>query len=364
LRKACGRSYVGAIAQALSRSLGASEEDEALRLSYAVSLVLRASFGFSWLVPLAVLPGCLVSFKDYPLAEADGASSVTHGGRGGAEAPTTGGTDGAADAGGTTGASSPGGATAMGGAAAAGGSSAAGTANTEGGSNLTGGSSSAGSSSGGGDVGAAAGNASAGAPDMPLPNTNVIDDFEDGDPSILNNDGRGGDWYVGNDGGRGTQTPRAGTPLKPSLLDPARGASTRAAHTYGGPFQQYALIGTGFATDGKNVVAYDLTGYTGLRLWVRSDAQGSAAAKVVRLNIATPATDAGGSCSVCNDHFGADLALTSKWVQIEVAFASVKQAGWGRPQLAKADLSKAKRLEFLFVADVSFDLWVDDIELY
>jgi hypothetical protein len=109
---------------------------------------------------------------------------------------------------------------------------------------------------------------------------------------------------------------------------------------------------------------YDLSGFRGMRLWVRSGSMLAGSAKSVRLNLPTPDTNAGGTCMVCNDHFGFDVPLTSQWVQIDVPFSSLEQQGYGRPLLASADLEHVTSLQLGFVGNVAFDLWVDDIELY
>jgi hypothetical protein len=137
------------------------------------------------------------------------------------------------------------------------------------------------------------------------------------------------------------------------------------AHTWGGPFRTWgALVGTALASSGAQSLPYDLSGFTGLKVWVRSGSTSQYAAKKVRLNLPTPATNPGGGCSICNDHFGADIPLTSKWAQIELPFASLKQTGTGRPLLQTPDLAHVTAMQFLFPANVTFDLWLDDIELY
>jgi hypothetical protein len=187
----------------------------------------------------------------------------------------------------------------------------------------------------------------------------LIDDFEDGNAAIITQQGRIGSWYVGNDG-MGTQTPRVGQPMAPSLLERTRGKSQRAIHTFGGPFAGWgALIGTAFGPD-----AYDLSAYTGLRLWVRTTSTAGSAARSVRINLPMPGTNSGGDCSVCNDHFGADLPLTPEWTQLTVPFASLRQRGFGHPQLPEPDLAHVTSLQLSFTGGVVFDLWIDDVELY
>ncbi len=205
--------------------------------------------------------------------------------------------------------------------------------------------------------------AAGGVPSTP-DGVSTVDDFENKDGAILELDDRKGDWYVSNDG-RGMQTPRAGAELLPSSLEPPREESTQALHTVGGPFFLWgALVGVSLASG----AGYDLSGYTGIRLWVRSGAPavggpGAVAAKQVRLNLTTAATSAGGSCTVCNDHFGADVPLTAQWAQVDLPLASLKQSGFGQPKL-ELDLSAVLDLQLTFPANVSFDLWVDDVVLY
>jgi hypothetical protein len=149
------------------------------------------------------------------------------------------------------------------------------------------------------------------------------------------------------------------------LLSPPRESSLRAAHTFGGPFPTWgALIGSSLATNGSEAAAYDVSGHTGIKLWVRSGATSLYAAKQVRLNLPTPATTSGGGCSVCNDHFGVDVPLTSKWTQITVPFSSLRQTGYGMPRLFAPDLSHVMAIQLMFAKNVSFDLWVDDIVFY
>jgi hypothetical protein len=214
-----------------------------------------------------------------------------------------------------------------------------------------------------GDGGDAEGPASSGG-SMTWSSDNVIDDFEDGNQALPELAGRSGAWYVANDG-RGMQTPPMSQPLMPSPLMPMRAESEHGARTFGGPFQTWgALIGTSLATEAGKRVAYDLSAYEGIRLWVRSGSMAPSAAKTVRLNILTPATLPGGGCFECNDHFGAVIPLTPQWQQVDVNLGSLAQSGFGTPKLASPDLEQALALELLVARGVTFDLWVDDIELY
>jgi hypothetical protein len=212
--------------------------------------------------------------------------------------------------------------------------------------------------SGSGTGGKATGGSSTGVSAREL----MIDDFEDGNQAILQQQGRNGFWYISNDG-QGMQTPGADAPFTPSALVPARAGSGHGAHTYGGPFSSWgALIGAAFVSNAGTRAPYDLSAYRGFRLWLRSGGMLPAAANKVRFNLLTSATIVGGT--LCNDHFGADIPLTSSWTQIQVPFATLKQIGFGSPMGASVDTTHALGLELLFTTNVAFDLWLDDVELY
>lgn len=261
--------------------------------------------------PAWLLFGCLVSFNDYPLGALDDGAGMNEGGSGVMLTAGTG-----------TGGGTPEGAT------------------------------------GGGGSEGATGGTGGGKMAMPAVSENLIDDFEDGDDAIREHAGRSGIWYVANDG-FGPQTPRAEQPLLPVGLKPARGASKRGLHTTGGPFGVWgALIGTALALDGDEVLPYDLSGYSGVRLWLRAGSQAPGVAQVARVNFVTPATK-----DPPSDHFGVDIELTPEWQQVEVPFESLEQLGFGFP-LPAPDLTQVLALQFFFERTQAFDLWVDDIELY
>jgi hypothetical protein len=195
-------------------------------------------------------------------------------------------------------------------------------------------------------------------------NPNLIDDFEDGDDLIFEQQGRKGTWFISNDG-TGPQTPEAGAQVLPSTFMLVRSGSTRGLHTSGGPFATWGtIVGTPLASMGNEPAPYDLSGYQGIRLWVRTSSTSLAAAKDVRFDLPTVGTTKGAGCMVCGDHFGMRIPLTSKWTQIDVRFANIKQTGFGRPLLMRPDLKSVTGLQFQFPENVGFDLWVDDIELY
>lgn len=286
------------------------------------------------------VPGCLVGFNDYPAGDW---------GAGGKLASTNGG--GPASAGGVAGSTEPP-VTIAGSGAASGSAMTAGT--TSGGV--------VGSELGGGAAGEPS--ADAGAGGASEPNPNLIDDFEDGDEHILRQQGRDGSWFVRNDG-TATQAPAADAPALPSSFVLVRSGSERGMHTTGGPFETWgAVVGTTLATSSGIAVPYDLSHFQGLKLWLRTNSTSPNAAKEARLNFVAVATSSGSGCTVCDDHWGAPVPLTSKWVEVDVPFSGLRQAGFGVPRLTSPDLTGVTALELAFPAGVSFDLWLDDPELY
>ena len=306
-------------------------------------------FTWSRLAPLALLSGCLVTFNDYPAGDLTSTGAT---GGGGTLSLSGSGPESGGPAGGSTSGGSPTSTGGNAGSIAAGGTDVAGSQTVGVGGTMM------------APVGGSPADSGGAAAEV---DPNMIDDFEDGDGLILEQQGRKGAWFVQNDGS-GMQTPEAGAAALPSEFVLVRGASTRGMHTSGGPFDSWgAVIGTPLASSGSAAAPYDLSGYQGLKLWVRSNSAAPGTAKEVRLNFVTTATTTamGGNCGTpCGDHLGAVIPLTSKWVQITVPFSSLKQTGIARPRATLADLASATSLQFLFPDNVSFDLWLDDIALY
>ena len=314
------------------------------------------------LAGLLALPSCMVSFKDYPVGPlgtdtSDGGTHASGSNTGGGVSPGAG-----TESGGTV--------TVMGGTSA--GNTMSGTGGASGGTAPNGGTGAnagnAGTETGGTsggmigmggeptDGGAQTEGGAPGVTESPM-----IDDFEDGDGLILAVSGRSGAWYASNDG-TDTQTPKPGQSLVPSTLNPARGASTRGARTSGGSFNIWgALIGTPLKNDSS---PYDISGYQGVRFWVKSVSNAWNAAKKMRVALPMTGTVNGSGCTVCNDHFAAEFNLSSTWTQVSVPFSALKQAGTGKPLLGAPDLKHVISLEFGIAAHAVFDVYLDDVELY
>jgi len=293
--------------------------------------------------------GCVVSFQDYPLAT------------GGANASSGADTLGASGSGATAGTGATGGSGAIGGSdsGANGGSSSSSAGDSASGGNAgdSGGSSAGGTSDGGGSGASGGQGGSAGMPML----TDMIDDFEDGDAQILLNAGRSGAWFAANDGSyAGMQTPDIRGPINPSVLMPARMMSTRAMHVTGSGFRTWgAYVGASFI-GGATPKPYDVSTYQGVQFYGKIGK--AMASKTVR--VAFRDYDTGFGCTSCGDNFGSDVTVGDAFELIQVPFADLKQQGWGMPQAAALDAKRVYAVLFSWPANVTFDLWIDDLSFY
>jgi hypothetical protein len=184
----------------------------------------------------------------------------------------------------------------------------------------------------------------------------MIDDMEDGDPSICSTNGRIGSWFSFGDGSGGMQTlaPNADT-------EGERGASHHAVHFTGSGFTDWgAIVGFNLNDAGLGRHVYDAGGAGGVTFWMKSDAP---------VNIQFPISQTaliadGGTCVEatidCNDHFAFSItAPAAGWKQYQVPFTALRQrsgATWNPATILG--------LQFLVPGGVSFDVWIDDIAFY
>jgi hypothetical protein len=320
-------------------------------------LALRTSSALSLVTALS-LTGCLVSFEDYPLSAL---------GSGGSRASESGSDAGGASAGIAAGDSGPGGSAA--GDLALGGSASGGAAmgGSATGGDTTGGAAMGGSAAGGDAGGAgmggapAGGSAAGGAGGAVMPPSDLlIDDFEDGDNLIVPVAGRNGAWFVSNDGSS-QQTPDPKMACLPSLLNPPRAASTMALHTTGANFTTWgAMVGANFVVNGITVQPYDISAHLGVTFTAKIGKATSV--KQVRVSIRNYDTLYG--CTVCGDPFGATATMSDTFTTIQVPFASMKQQGFGKPQLPNFDTKRTYAITFSWAAHQTFDVWIDDVAFY
>ncbi len=316
--------------------------------------VMRISVG-SWLV-FAVAVGWLASGC---------ASAGDSGGRGGSGGQGSGsGGSGSAAQGSNNGTT----VTYMGGSSAGGsGSSSAQAGSGSGATGAAGSGSGESGSSGGGS--SAAVDCSA----LPLPanSDDVISTFEDGTGSVSQVAGRGGGFYMFNDG-TGTQMPPPGALPDATKVD--RCDSMFALCMSGSGFTMW---GAGMGTDlgptsgggdgGTGTKSpYDASMYKGISFWAKANA-GSTGAIRVSLKDKNTAPE-GGVCddsvssgaTACNDDWGKALTLTMDWKPYTIMFADMRQSGWGAAYSA-FDVKNVYSLQFQVNQGLDFDLCIDDL---
>jgi hypothetical protein len=191
----------------------------------------------------------------------------------------------------------------------------------------------------------------------------LIDDMEDGDPSICELKGRTGAWYAVGDGtdvtGSATMT------LANEAIPGRRDASWRAMHFSGSGFTAWgAIVGLNLYVPKLAAEEYDASAAGGIAFWMRNNV-------LLDVKLRTPATaerTAGGSCEQhdagfnCNNHFRfAVTAVHGDWTRYEVPFTALTQQSRGT---AVWDPSTLLGIEFAVPANASFDVWIDDLAFY
>lgn len=229
----------------------------------------------------------------------------------------------------------------------------AGAAPSGGASAGTGGSSPVSYGGAGGAPGAAGSIGVAGAGgSAPVLNFDLIDDMEDGDINILNLSGRSGSWYTFSDK-TGNQA------LIVALLNPMRGASTRAMETSGQGFVTWGA-GMGFSLNqgGATISPYDASSFQGVRFFGRS----SKGAALITIQIPTTQTDPkGGICSGdgCYHNFAVQRMFTGEWTDFVIYFSEFEQDL--KVTTTTIDRAHLYAVEFLSQPNAPFDFFIDDV---
>ena len=181
----------------------------------------------------------------------------------------------------------------------------------------------------------------------------LIDDFEDGNLSLLTNDGRSGSWSSWADG-TGTLTPDV------TVSDIADGlaGSTKALNFGGNGFTGWgAGAGPTFYAAG----CYDFSAYTGVSFYAKGTG-------LLRMAVATADTHEFYDCDAmveeCSNHYHApDITLGSDWTQYSYTWDQLAQPAWGPAK--PFDQTKGVSLSFSHLADAGggpdFDIWLDDL---
>ncbi|HEX2733279.1 MAG TPA: hypothetical protein VHM70_16825 [Polyangiaceae bacterium] len=192
--------------------------------------------------------------------------------------------------------------------------------------------------------------------------TALIDDFEDGDNSLIAQDGRDGSWYSYNSADDSdAQTFEMVTPSG----TPSPAGGERALHTAGSGFD-WAGIGFGprwSETDANGndlSCMYDASLYEGITFWGRGTGS-------VKFTAAVPESiplASGGACDEvegpCWDNPGKAIEFTEEWQQFVLPFAEMLQSSG---DLA-LDPTRIRTMQFETGSQATFDFWIDGMAFY
>jgi hypothetical protein len=253
-----------------------------------------------------------------------------------------------------------------------GGSSSAGSSGSGGSASTSKGSGGSGGAAAGGSAGSSA-SAAVDCSALPLPTNmdDVISTFEDGTGAVNQAAGRGGGFYMFNDG-TGMQTPAPG-----GLPDAAHMDRCGGMYALCMSGKNFTMWGAGMGTDlgptaktadgGMGAkTAYDASAYKGIAFWAKAN-PGSAVAIRVSLKDKNTAPE-GGVCDAkmtsgamaCNDDWGKSISLTTDWKPYTLLWADLRQAGWGAAYSA-FDVKHAYSVQLQVNKGLDFDLCIDDL---
>lgn len=194
-----------------------------------------------------------------------------------------------------------------------------------------------------------------------------IDDMEDGNANLLMTDGRDGHWYVFTDQSGGFLNPNPFEQFVMAYNEPIRDDSGRSARFQGGSFDDWgAALALHFigGEDGPNE-PYDISRFSGITFFAR--ALGGANQLVVLFpNIDTDergelCNPFSGGENACDNHFQHVLELSGEWSSYSVLLEDLVQGpGEGR-RPARFDAEQVFGVQFAAPANVSFDIWIDDL---
>ncbi len=201
----------------------------------------------------------------------------------------------------------------------------------------------------------------------------LISNFDTGVAQVMMVGGRGGDWFVFNDG-TGMQTPVkvVNTPLPAEA-----GGACSSMFAFHSTATGFTVFGAGFGADfapkpamTTASVAYDASAYTSIALRAKavspvtlrvSVSDSGTAPEGMKCTDTTDKTDK----TRCGDYFGSDVMVGTAWQDFVVPFTSLAQRGFGLPIATGLDKAHVYTLRAQVkgtaAAPCVFDLWIDDV---
>jgi hypothetical protein len=182
----------------------------------------------------------------------------------------------------------------------------------------------------------------------------LIEDFEHEDSRVLERDGRQGNWITYDDG-TGTQAVPSRSPLFPSRIPGARGASKRALHMMGGHFTDWGVT---FGVELADAACYDASAYGGIEFWAKGPGQIRVGLQVIDVL----EQKHGGFCQAnCYNTHKKVIDLSPTFRKYVVRWQDLKQLYVAGPAVA-FDPRRIRQLEFgIAPENTPFDVWIDDV---
>jgi hypothetical protein len=186
----------------------------------------------------------------------------------------------------------------------------------------------------------------------------LVDDFEDGNPMLLANDGRVGEWSFSKSDTAVTM-PAAGGPLTP-VAGGAGAATSKALHMMGTETTGWGGSITANLVYSEGTGCYDASAYTGIKLSIK----GRAGAKVFM--IARVATIR--AMEATAGHYRKEHVLTADWQEVTLRWADFGPS-WGTPPEPKVVNPRELYSISVLTAPAAsgqvgeFDVWIDNVEL-
>lgn len=180
----------------------------------------------------------------------------------------------------------------------------------------------------------------------------LIDDFEDGNSTIQELDGRMGEWLNITDQNVGKQALYG---IQPTLRPDASPKNRYAMRFRGGVFREWgASLEVRLRPQPFN--CYDLSAYAGIDF----KAKGPGRLYIQFREVGVVPVEYGGTCKHnCYNSHRTHVDLDSGWQRFRLPWANFKQRGYDAPPL---DLHKVDSLQFsVQIEDAPFDLWIDDV---
>jgi Complex I intermediate-associated protein 30 (CIA30) len=186
----------------------------------------------------------------------------------------------------------------------------------------------------------------------------LVDDFEDGNPMLLPNDGRVGEWSFSKSATAVTM-PATGGPLTP-VVGGDGVPTSKALHIAGTETIGWGADITANLVYSEGTGCYDASAYTGIKLSIK----GRAGAKVFM--IARVATIR--AMEATAGHYRKEHVLTADWQEVTLRWADFGPS-WGTPPEPK--VVNPRELYSISVLTApgaggqvgEFDVWIDNVEL-